>query len=238
MTETTPKAPPQQSGPETDPPLTLAEILMNLIVILLAPMFLSATGGDISFARMAALETVNGYRSQNQTDLLSIAQIIAFGLAALGSLSLSMADDLSLTMTLRLRGNANALNRSAEHSRRALRDTATTATPQIAPAPIPVAPKLPAETQNHPKPAPLKSPTPSEPALTDQQIQAMWATAMTDVAGEYTASLAYLPPTERKAASRRAAALSSCAHDLLTGTVPTKPRIGGLNALIQRPNAT
>jgi hypothetical protein len=98
------------------------DILINLVVAFLAPMFLSVTSGDIDFARMAAIETVNAYRARNHMDLIAIAQIIGFGLAALGSLSLSMADDISLAMTLRLRGNANALNRSAEQNRRAIRD--------------------------------------------------------------------------------------------------------------------
>jgi hypothetical protein len=38
----------------------------------------------------------------------------------LGSLSLSMADEISIPMALRLRGNANACNRSAEQNRRVL----------------------------------------------------------------------------------------------------------------------
>ena len=109
----------------TDQPAELtdlhpSEILMALIVTLLAPMFLGVTAGDISLARLAALETVNAYQARNQADLIAIAQIIACGLAALGSLSLSMDDDISLSMTLRLRGSAVALNRSAEQNRRVL----------------------------------------------------------------------------------------------------------------------
>ncbi len=104
-----------------DPPLSPSEILMGIVVTILSPMFLIA--GDVRMARLAATETVNAYRIRNQTDLIAIAQIIAFGLTALGSLGLSMADDLSLTMILRLRGNANALNRSAEQNRRALRES-------------------------------------------------------------------------------------------------------------------
>src|SRR3978361_265937 len=99
-----------------------ADVLMNLIVTLLSPMFLAVCGGDIEYARMAGTETVNGYRTRAHGDLIAIAQIIACGLAALGSLSLSMADDLTISMTLRLRGNANALNRSAEQNRRAVRE--------------------------------------------------------------------------------------------------------------------
>jgi len=44
---------------------------------------------------------------------VKIAQIIAFGMAAMDNLRLSMAPDLSLSMVARLRAGANALNRSA-----------------------------------------------------------------------------------------------------------------------------
>ncbi len=114
MTDT----PKTNTGPQ--PSLHPSDILLNLITTLLAPMFLSVSGGDIGFARLAALDTVTSYRSRHSADLIAIAQIVAFGLAALGSLSLSMEDNLSLSMTLRLRGNANALNRSAEQNRRAM----------------------------------------------------------------------------------------------------------------------
>jgi hypothetical protein len=106
--------------PEAANALHHCGILINLIVTLLAPMFLGATGGDIGMARMAAEETVRAYCARDHADLIAVAQIIAFGLAALGSLSLSMADDISLSMTLRLRSNANALSRSSEQVRRSL----------------------------------------------------------------------------------------------------------------------
>ncbi len=122
MTETTTLTDPAPEADGDDAGLHPSEILLNLIVTFLAPMFLCASGGDILMARMAALETVNGYRARSHADLVSIAQIIAFGLAAMGSLSLSMADDLSVSMMLRLRGNANACNRSAEQNRRCLRE--------------------------------------------------------------------------------------------------------------------
>lgn len=122
MTETTTPLtePPPEAPTGSAIPIHPSDILMNLIVAFLAPMFLGASAGDIGFARMAAIETVNAYRARNQSDLIAIAQIIAFGLGALGSLSLSMAENLSLSMTLRLRGNANACNRSAEQNRRAV----------------------------------------------------------------------------------------------------------------------
>jgi hypothetical protein len=287
--------------------LTLADILMHLVAIHLAPMFLCVTGGDIDHARMAAIETVNAYRAQTHADLIAIAQIVAFGLGALGSLSLAMDDDISVGMTLRLRGNANACNRSAEQNRRALRQhrletgsieharrecapepgqdayeaeviANVAATRQLvaetqaqmqagnqaqppaapkAPAPAPAAaalniptvaiptvniptvniPPVAIPTGNIPTGAipttvisgkALISPAFPGPGTTEQQWQGIWAAAMADVAAEYTADIPNLSPKQRRAASLRAAALTSCANDLLTGNHAPGPRPGGL----------
>jgi hypothetical protein len=95
------------------------DVLIALLVTFLTPLFLTA-GGDVSLARAAAYETITAYRTRNAMDLFAVVQIIGFGMAALGSLSLSMGDGLSMSMILRLRGNAAALNRAAEQNRRAL----------------------------------------------------------------------------------------------------------------------
>lgn len=279
-TTTTPTEP-DEPAPAADRPLHPADILMNLIVAALAPMFLGASGGDIHLARMAALETVNAYRARDHADLIAIAQIIACGLAALGSLSLSMADDISLSMALRLRGNANALSRIAEQNRRAIRDnrlgdmashryeTAADAAarsdpadaeyeaavvasvaetrkrvadaqaapnkaepaaePASVPGPAPiVAPSAPAPVAAPTVPAPVAAPTVLMP--TEHQRQAMWGTAMSNVAAEYTASLPFLPPAERKAASMRAAALNSTANALISGTAAPRLKSGALGS--------
>ena len=118
MTETTTLPKPAPEAPAT--PIRSVDRLMHLIVALLAPMFLGVSNGDLALARLAAAETVNAYGARNQADLIAVVQIIAFGMAALASLSRSMEDNISLSMTLRLRGNANALHRSAEQNRRAL----------------------------------------------------------------------------------------------------------------------
>ena len=115
MTETTTTIEPQAAAS-----IHPADILLQFIVTLLAPMFLTASCGDIGFARLAATHTIEAYRARNPADLVAVAQILAFGLAALGSLSMSMADGISMSMTLRLRGNANACNRSAQQNRGAL----------------------------------------------------------------------------------------------------------------------
>ena len=226
-------------NPTTGPATTLADIILNLIVTLLAPMFLTAANGDLDFARRAALETINTYRARNHADLIAVAQIIACGLAALGSLSLSMADDIPLSMTLRLRSNANALIRAAQLPRRILSEDPASQPdqdqdPQFDEATVIAAVQATQQRvaaiqqpnpqqQNEPPPLappqPAPQPTPAQP-LTEQQCHAIWAASMAEVAAEYTASLASLPPRERKHASMRAAALSSTANALLSGTIP------------------
>jgi hypothetical protein len=238
-------------------------LLMDLIIALLAPMFLGISNGDVNLARMAAVETVNAYQARNHADLVAIAQIVAFGLAALGSLSLSMADEISLVMTLRLRGNANACSRSAEQNRRAFRENydgdvkpyypvmasdpeapppmapERESPPQIAEHETPSEPdvflsaaaaqELAAEAQARlhtaeqtPDQMPIQPPAeiaasilPRSPV--EKRHQEMWAIAMVKEASEITASIPYLPPAERQAATLRAASLSSCATDLMYG---------------------
>lgn len=228
-------------------PLHPSDILMNLIVAFLASMFLGASAGDIQFARMAAIETVNAYRARNQADLIAIAQIVAYGLAALGSLSLSMTDNISLSMTLRLRGNANALNRSAEQNRRPLEksradnpmphhpemdaepETDDELNPAALLAGVTAARKLAAEAQAQAhtqaekpaadqRPGPMPVATLATPvSVATLQNNRTWAAAMIDAAEKMTAGLHNLPPAERKVASIRAAALTSTASELLAG---------------------
>ena len=239
MTDPTPNDPPTPP-PDREIALHPAEALTHLIATLLAPMFLMASGGDLLFARMAALETVNAYRARDQVDLIAIAQLVGCALAALGSIGLSMADDLSLSMTLRLRGSATAMNRSVEHARRALKEPRpAAATPvQVDPAyEAKVLAQL-AEAQKIVEEAtarfyaaePAEIPEPAPPS--DRQHNAAWAAAMSDVAEEFSASLIHLPPAERHIASRRIAALSSCANQLMTGPIPPRPQPGDLAALM------
>jgi hypothetical protein len=234
--------------PSTDT-ASAASALMNLVIALLAPMFLGVTAGDVRLATIAAAQTVNDYRAQNHADLLAIAQIIAFGLAALASLSLSMADDISLSMMVRLHGNANALNRSAEQNRRAIRGYPTNAgKPRQEPMADPPAAARPSVSNEHvdrarterllnleveqqlalQSEARLRDPLqaadqPATPSPTlareaaDKRHEAMWAITMVKEAADISASIPNLPPFERRAASVRAASLSTCANDLLYG---------------------
>jgi hypothetical protein len=112
-----------------------ADVFTHLIITYLTPMFLATTGGDLQYARMAATEAVNAYAAREPIDLLSIAQIIAFGLAILDSLNRSMADNLPIALVLRLRGNAVSLGRVAERCRRALPDPSSSDTAASHPSP-------------------------------------------------------------------------------------------------------
>jgi hypothetical protein len=245
MTETT-------TQPTTETPFDPFGILTALITVLLAPMFLGVCCGDIGLARRAAVETVNAYRARNHADLIAVAQIIGFGLAALGSLSLSMADDVSVSMPLRLRGNANACNRAAEQNRRALAKSQASA-----PLPAQHQPadqsEIPSEDTPSPRPdvflpaaaehllaaesrarleQTLPVPPPAQPTTrtpTEKRHQQMWAIAMAKEASEITANLPNLPPAERQEAAIRAGLLSSTAHDLVYGTPVPRRDSGALD---------
>jgi hypothetical protein len=257
MTEPTPNDP-QHPPPDIDLAVLPAHILMNFIIIVLAPMLLTAAGADIAFARMAVVETIRAYQPRNQADLIAVAQIVACGLAALGSLSLSMADDLPLSMVLRLRGNANALNRSAEQNRRTRLDSRSAtdqpAETQVEPADAQYEAEVltsVAETERRfadaratapaaepaPPPAPIALPQAPVAEPTERQHQTAWAGVMINAAKRFTASLSDLPPQERNTALMRAAALSKCANDLLSGDDAPRLRPGALRAMIQADTA-
>jgi hypothetical protein len=215
MTETT-------TQPRTEDP---AAILMTLIIAFLAPMFLGVSGGNIALARMAAIETITAYRARNHADLIAVAQIIAFGLAALGSLSLSLADDMSVSMALRLRGNANACNRSAEQNRRTLReqpapmceDTEDDTPVSLSPA---AEAMLAAESEARLRDHDLK-PAPA-PKTAEQQNQQIWAAAMIEEAMQLKAGIDDLPFAQRKLATMQVEALVEAATYLRSDS-PTPP---------------
>jgi hypothetical protein len=230
MTETTTSIKEAIAAP-ANPRILPCDILLHLVATILAPMFLIDIDGDIKFARMAALETLNAYRARNHMDLIAIAQIIASGLAALGSLSLSMGDDLSLSMILRLRGNAVALNRAAEQNRRVLREPNAGAAPpskanhdfdeyyaepaKVTHAATPKSAEQAAPPMQAATPPELPISTAAETMAAQQRQQAIWAAAA-GRAGSNATRPVHLQPAERKTTTMRAA-LNSCASGLLSG---------------------
>jgi hypothetical protein len=138
---------------------------------------------DLATRHIAALHTIDDYRARNHADLIAVAQTVGFGFAALASISQSFDDDISLSMTLRLRGNAVACNRAAESQSRLETEE------PIAPQPTQAATRTPEEKRH----------------------QQMWAIAMAKEASEISASLRSLPPAERETAAMRAGLLGSTA---------------------------
>ncbi len=220
--------------------------LANLILALLAPMFLWSTAGDIRLAYAAAAETVNEFRIANRLSLFTVAKIIAFDIATLSSLSLSMYEDISMLLALRLRGNANSLDRSAERSRRRLEQESRPGaghTEQSLEASVAEAQRMVSEakarvraatsapgTQPDAEPAPVaeavgvpaSKPVPLSPAAvrTAKARQAAWADAMTAVAAEFAAGLDDLSPDERWKELARIKALTTAAGELSSGATP------------------
>jgi hypothetical protein len=218
-------------------------ILMTLVISLIAPMFLGITGGNIPLARAAAVATINDYRARNSVSLIAVAQIIAFGLAALGSLSLSLDDGVPAKMAIRLRANANACDHSAERNRRALQaarllektqeaeeneafQDAIFADPEPAEPPMEskafltqdaerlLAAEAEARLQNNPIGRAPTSPAPAKPATSNQQA---WAHAMQREADKITANLPNLKPSERQHAMLQADTLRTTAKGILAG---------------------
>ena len=194
MSATVTTATPPASNLDLQP----GDILLHLIVTLLAPMFLGVCCGNLDFARMAALETVNAYRARSHVDLIAVAQIVAHGLASVSSACLSMSDDISLSMTLRLRASANASDRACERNRRALEKNRAT------PVPDPV---FAADPIFAPEPEPGPTPDPEADREHAAEIARLAAARQQD------AALLARPAADRPAASPPTASTPAAIRD-------------------------
>jgi len=231
----------------TSEPAARANTLANLVLMLLTPMFLWSTEGDIRLAYAAAAQTVNEYRIANRLSLFTVAKIIAFDIATLSSLSQSMYEDVSILLALRLRGNANSLDRSGERNRRQLEQETRPGAGQSeesVEAAVAEAQRMVGEakarvrastsaagTQPDAEPAPVAeaagvpapAPVPPSPAAARTAavpLQAAWADAMTAVAAEFTAGLNDLSPGERWKEMARINALTTAAGELSSSAPP------------------
>ena len=97
-------------------PAAFTAAVLDRILALLAPLFLSAVGGDAAAARDAANALLASYEPRTNRELRFAALAIAFSFGALDALSRSADPALTLNQVLRLRGNANALNRAAQQN--------------------------------------------------------------------------------------------------------------------------
>jgi hypothetical protein len=206
-------------------PETGSSALLDAVIALLAPMFLWSTGGDVACARLAAMEALAAYRATGSRSLITATKIIAFELAALCSLSQSMSEEISLSMTLRLRGNANSMDRAAERNRRTLEQDCGTAESPGLPTEARLEQAV-AEAQRMVEEANARigaqqppAPAPVVPApVPEDRRRAAWAEAMAEVAGELTADIANLSPRQRAAETIRVEALAQTAAALVSGT--------------------
>jgi hypothetical protein len=244
MSETHTATPAPASGPRHH----TTEVLLNLIITLLTPMFFASAGGDLALARLAAAETLAAYRAETHADLITVAKIIAFGLATLASLSLSMADDLPIAQILRLQASANATDRSEHRNRLALKQSRAQQATELAPSePEPeideaaltaAAAAMQQRTAEHLAQftAPAASPEPA-PAITDaeRQYAATWAASAAQIAAETAASLPTLPPEERRSAAIWIEVLNASAKEFMAGNIGPRPRPGDLAAIMRPP---
>src|SRR5690349_7728406 len=94
----------------------LTPAVLDRILAFLATLFLPSTSGDLDAARGAANTLLASYDVRTDRQLRLAALAIAFSFGALDSLSRAAAPDLPDNQVLRLRGNANALNRAAQQN--------------------------------------------------------------------------------------------------------------------------
>jgi hypothetical protein len=243
MSETSTPPTGQASSPRQ--PHDLGGLLLELIITLLTPMFLAAGGGNLTHARAAATETLASYRTQTQHDLITVAKIIAFGLATLASLSRSMEDDLTVSQILRLRSNANATDRSEHRNRQALEQSHArqAAEPLYAPeldttALVAAAQALQQQTAENlatftRQPAPAPQAPQAAKTNAEMQYAATWAASAALVAAETAASLDLIPPNERRGAAIWVDVLNDLAKDFTQNGVPPRPKPGDIGALFR-----
>jgi hypothetical protein len=110
---------------------SLTPAVLDRILAFLATLFLPSTAGDVAAARGAAAALLASYDVRTDRQLRLAALAIAFSLGALDSLSRAAEPDLPANQVLRLRGNANALNRAAHQNEAKLEKI--TAQPKAAP---------------------------------------------------------------------------------------------------------
>jgi hypothetical protein len=206
-------------------PLDPTSPLLDFILNLLAPFLMTSGISDPAIARAAALQAINACKADGQQNLVSIAQIVGFALASLDNLRVSMPADVSLSMKLKLRGNANTLNRSSQLATLARDNQPPPAEPQPAEPP-------PAEPEPEPAPQDVRTSIEAARTLIEQapkpaarQPELSWASAMTDIATEHAATLSELPPAKRRTQLGRISALLETARVLGSGTVPLRSQL-------------
>jgi hypothetical protein len=155
----------------------LLDFLLAVLTAVMAPAL-----NNVALARRAAQQAIEAYQPQGTYELIATGQILAFAMTALEALRLAAPQDVSPSMQLKLRGNANGLNRAARDTTRILDKIRETAAAQASIAawqePEPPAP----QTQK------ADAPTTTPPPTNEPQDRPDWAAAMHRVAAGLRAS--------------------------------------------------
>ena len=165
----------------------LLDFLLAVLSSVMAPAL-----GDPSLARRAALQAIEAYQPQNTHALIATGQILAFAMTALETLRLAAPPDVSLSMKLKLRGNANGLNRAAGDNTRILDTIRQTTVDQAAMA----------LWQEPPPPSPqdqtaADAPSTTPPPVDEPKGRLSWAAAMNTVAARLRANTPAVGPIQR-----------------------------------------
>ena len=173
--------------------MALTAAVIERILAFLTPLFQGIEPGDTGSARHAAIDALASYGARTNRELRFAALSIAFGFGALDALSRAANPELALNQVMRLRGNANALNRAAQQNEnrleKLLKQPPVTVEPQEAVA----------ETQD----APVDS-LPASSATADLLVFARCK--LRAMMSEATApdTVVPLPRQQRRAAERKA----------------------------------
>jgi hypothetical protein len=87
-------------------------VFLETIIGPMVPWFLAAAGGDRELARHTVLTMLASYNVHTEQEIRLAAEITIFSCGTLAALGKSADPDLPLNVVLRLRGSANALQRS------------------------------------------------------------------------------------------------------------------------------
>jgi hypothetical protein len=186
------------------PASPLMAYLLTMLSALMAPGL-----PDPALARLAAREAIAAYQARDMREQMTVVQILAFITATLETLRLSMQEDLSLTLKLRLQGSARGLNLAARDTTKLLdqsRPTQAVAEQNLAEqaAAIGLRPAEPAVTPEAPK--------------TTQDDRLGLARAMQTVASRLQASKDTVSSAQRKFNAQWAETLTDVASEIARGT--------------------
>jgi hypothetical protein len=188
--------------------------LLEFLLVVLASVMGPALA-DPALARRAAQQAIEAYQPRDTYELIATSQILAFALTALETLRLAAPPEVSPPMKLKLRANANGLNRVASDTTHILDKIREAAAAQ---AEI-------AAWQEPEPPAPRDQPTAPPPAGQPQD-RPDWAAAMNRVAARLRATTPPAASVQRTVNALWIDTLDNVAREIAQGQHQPKPGDG------------